>query len=304
MSEHPPRIRVQNEDGYVFVREGLSLCFYMHRSHRGLGPAILRALDIFQRALAPGTLAQYVDMEGDWPKLDTPSWERLQKELLESEHPFVTMASESNGVSEYQFEYFSSFLEGSRPVDEPGQSCFARFQLPTEYMEKHGPGHVRELALKLASQLPFNSGYASLSFHALMDLVGVTRKVRSMCFRYPGMDLMDDSIHRSIGTRAPGAYWMTFLGQPVLGELGGVDGLRARLSSPATTVQPLEADRAVVTLGPWPRAGDLEAGDTLPEYRELARLLEPWLYHRSPDAAFNPDFRQDDWLRWERRFLD
>ncbi|MFY0576656.1 type VI immunity family protein [Cystobacter fuscus] len=42
--------------------------------------------------------------------------------------------------------------------------------------------------------------------------------------------------------------------------------------------------RAVVALGPWPEAGDLRQGQTLPAYRELARVLEPWL------EPFDPGF--------------
>ena len=60
-------------------------------------------------------------------------------------------------------------------------------------------------------------------------------------------------------------------------------------------------DRAVITLGPWPQAGDTENGKDLPAYRELARVLEPWLFHEKPSSdAFTPE----DLLRWERRFLD
>ena len=78
--------------------------------------------------------------------------------------------------------------------------------------------------------------------------------------------------------------------------------LRSRLSSPGTTVQELEGERAVVTLGPWPEAGDTEQGHPLPAYRELARILEPWLYHE--ERGFDPDFPPEDLRRWERRFLD
>ena len=110
-----------------------------------------------------------------------------------------------------------------------------------------------------------------------------------------------ESLATHLGIRIKGPAWMTFLGQPVLGELGGAEGLRARLTSPGTTVQQLEGERAVITLGPWPEAGDTQAGRNLPEYRELARLLEPWLYHsRGPWPYFPEDVRQ----RWERRFLD
>lgn len=94
---------------------------------------------------------------------------------------------------------------------------------------------------------------------------------------------------------------MTFLGQPVLGELGGVEGLRTKLHCPGTTVQAMEGERALVTLGKWPEAGDIERGDTLPAYRELARVLEPWLYSTSVRRLQQSE---EDTRRWERRFLD
>jgi hypothetical protein len=79
-----------------------------------------------------------------------------------------------------------------------------------------------------------------------------------------------------------------------------VEALRSRLHSPGTTVQEWEGGRAVVRLGEWPEAGDTEQGHTLPAYRELARVLEPWLYEGHGLSGFPPE----DMRRWERRFLD
>jgi hypothetical protein len=175
------------------------------------------------------------------------------------------------------------------------------FWLPTEFLEEHGPGHVRELAMELAASLPYDSGHAGLFFNALLGYRETEEALSRICLRYPGMDMGDvESMTMRLNGRVKGPAWMTFLGQPVLGELGGVERLRARLSSPGTTVQPLERDRAVITLGPWPEAGDTEAGHNLPEYRELARVLEPWLYHSRGGYYFPEDI----WQRWERRFLD
>jgi hypothetical protein len=87
-----------------------------------------------------------------------------------------------------------------------------------------------------------------------------------------------------------------------MSELGSTAGLSSRLQSPDTSVQELEGDRAVITLGPWPEAGDTDSGQELPAYRELARVLEPWLYHEPPLRG--SDFTPEDLLRWERRFLD
>ncbi len=77
--------------------------------------------------------------------------------------------------------------------------------------------------------------------------------------------------------------------------------MRGRLRSPGTTVEELGAERAVVTLGEWPEAGDLAEGRTLPAYRELARVLEPWLHRR---RALWSGFSEEELRRWERRFLD
>jgi hypothetical protein len=162
---------------------------------------------------------------------------------------------------------------------------------------------LRELALELAAPLPFCSGHVGLSFNCETDLIGVRREIRKWCFRHPGMDIPDPSqISQQLGTHVRGPSWLTFLGQPLLGELGGASTLRARLHSPEITVQEMEGDKAVITLGPGPEAGDTEQGLVLPAYRELARVLEPWLYHQKP--LRDPDFTPEDMHRWERRFLD
>ncbi|WP_414639342.1 type VI immunity family protein [Archangium sp.] len=70
-------------------------------------------------------------------------------------------------------------------------------------------------------------------------------------------------------------------------------------------MQELEDERVVVSLGPCPEAGDLARGQTLPAYRELARVLEPWLepfpWRLIPfkDSSVEQELR-----RWWRRFLD
>ncbi|HEX8705823.1 MAG TPA: DUF3396 domain-containing protein, partial [Myxococcaceae bacterium] len=199
----------------------------------------------------------------------------------------------------FHFEYHGRQLVDLLGEDDPDEVSTLSFWLPSEFLEEQGPSHVRELALALATPLPFCSGYAGLSFNGDMDLMGVTREVVKRCFRYPGMDVC--TLQWKLGTRIHGVQWMTFLGQPVLGELGGAAGLRARLHEPGTTVQELEGERAVVTLGPWPEAGDTEQGQQLPSYRELARVLEPWLYE---DRIVDPEFPPEQKRRWERRFLD
>jgi hypothetical protein len=182
--------------------------------------------------------------------------------------------------------------------------CTVAFFLPTEYLETHGPARVRELALELATGLPFNSGHAGLCLHSDELLTDEKHAlVRELCLRHPGLDRPAiTELSMRLGTHLKGVSWLTFLGPPVLVQLGGITGLRSRLHSLGTSVQALSPEHAVVTLGEGPEAGDLEQGNTLPAYRELARVVEPWLY-TAPRPLWHL-FTPVDMRRWERRFID
>jgi hypothetical protein len=160
---------------------------------------------------------------------------------------------------------------------------------------------MRELVMELASLLPFASGHAGLALDVPGTFMPFMSKVREEAFRYPGVDVSSDTT--DIGTRVDGVHWLNFLAQPVLGELGGVEGLRSRLHSPETSVQQMDGERAVVTLDKWPEAGDLAQGRDLPAYRELAHVLEPWLDEYQNSYCWS-GYTHEETRRWWRRFLD
>lgn len=304
MREFYPRLRhtrVIEEEQVLCLRESMSICFYMHQDHARIAQAVVRALETYLRVVGVQSLGWYPDYAGDWQELDEEGWALNRQRLLDGAP--VELREAANPLTGCAFSYMGRELDSPFVPHKPDAVCMLSFLLPTEYLEVHGPGHVRELALELADGLPFNSGHAGLAFqYCTGSLLGANEVVRDLCFRYPGMDIPSwDTLAWRIGTRVRGVHWLTFLGQPVLGELGGATGLRARLSTPGVTVRELEGERAVVTLGEWPEAGDLEQGRTLPPYRELARVLEPWLYEdRTAWTGFSPE----DLRRWNRRFLD
>ena len=303
MSKHFPRIRIPWEHGGgLAVREGLSACFYMLRSHQEVGPAVLRALETYNRAVGSRALAWYSGGdEDDWLELDESGWARTCGALLDSRFASLELRDELEGAGQFRFSYLGRWLDDPRSAVSSGQASAACFWLSSEHMEAHGPAYVHTLLLALARELPFDSGHAGLCFHAEEGL-GVLRAIRPLCLRYPGLDIADMAMASlDIGTRVRGVHWLNFLGPQMLRTLGGVESLRSRLSAPGTAVERLGEERAVVTLGEWPEAGDTEQGHTLPAHRELARVLEPWLYRR--DTPFH-SFTEADTQRWERRFLD
>jgi hypothetical protein len=85
----------------------------------------------------------------------------------------------------------------------------------------------------------------------------------------------------------------------MIGQLGGPDALRERLP-PAISLEPVDPERLLLTLGDWPLAGAEEAGDDMSLYRALARVLEPHLYQENISWLVDEDFER----HWLRRFLD
>lgn len=306
MTEHYPRIRLYqtfDDEQYLRVRESVCISFYMRRPHREVSQDVLRSLERYRQAIGHQKLAWYPDDQGDWQELDAKGWERQLAEVLDPRGCTIWLDETPSAVTGYKFTYRGWPLDALPFNKDPGVVCAVSFWLPTEFLEAHGPGRVRELALELGARLPFTSGHAGLCLQFPEQVLGYTESLRNPCFRYPGLDMpLTESIHLNLGLRIKGTHWLTFLGQPVLGRLGGATGLRERLRSPGTTVQELEAGRVVVTLGEWPEAGDLEEGRTLPAYRELAHVLKPWRYPLR--KRYWSGFTEEDVRRWDRRFLD
>jgi len=302
MSQHYPRVRVVTASGYTRIREGLSLTYYLPPRHPEYSQDVLRALDVYLRYVGPEALRHYADMEGDWRKLNEAGWELTRKQLAEWACPLVSLEEGEPIGTRYAFYYRGRDEVFLTEQNEPDTMSEAIFWLPSEYLEEHGPGKVRELAIELAALLPLSSGYCGLSFNGELDLIGMDTKLLPYWKRYPGIDIPSPfGYSRDMGKRLRGPHWVNFLGQPVLGELRGAAGLRERLKSPGTTVEELPGQKVVVTLGPWPEAGDAEKGELLPSYRELAKVLEPWLYHSEVSMLSQS---KEETRRWERRFLD
>jgi len=299
MNKHPPRIRLRKPNGVPIACDALSITFYMRHPHHELAPALVRSFERYRHAMGGHVLGQYLEETGNWVELDDSGWERLHRETLDAPFANYDLREMTGEESLYRLDYRGPLFVA--PSEEPNRVCAVSFWLPSEYLEEHGPGQVRELALELAAPLPFCSGHAGFAINTEHDLLYAEPELRKLCFLHPGMDAPRlSTLAIELGTKVRSASWLTFLGQPVLGELGGASGLRSRLHSPDVTVQELEGERVVVTLGPWPEAG--EDGRMPPAYRELARLLEPWLFHEKYllDSTLTPE----ELRRWERRLLD
>lgn len=277
------------------------MCFYMQHPNERIAPAVVRALELILERIQPYQIERYVGDEQTEP-FDDAAWMKLREEVLNpgpERAAFLILKGKSNGVDDLHVDYRGLDVIPLPWPDRKDDVSVLYLRLPTEYLEEQGPEKVRTLALDLAAELPFSSGYVDFvlcayqgEFHEAIELIRP---------RYPGVHLAANEAELRMNSRVDGVHWMNFLGQPVLGKLGGVAGLRERLALPGISLQEMSGDRVLITLGERPETGDVKVGQTLPLHRALARLLEPHLHHQTKWVG---DLRPEDMLRWERRFLD
>ncbi|MBN9682182.1 MULTISPECIES: DUF3396 domain-containing protein [unclassified Corallococcus] len=298
-----PVIRLQGRGGWIAGRDGVVISFFFHEHPEAFAHAIWRALQIYLQAIPPGSLGWYPSEEGELDPLDAQGWERIRKYLLDPPWKGVwsieLMESPSEAGS-YHFEYYARRL-GDPIFKDPISSV--SFTFPTEYLLEHGASHLRALALELGRELPFNFGYASFAIVSPQGLFssGDWTLIEALLARYPGLDAYNNSrLNAVIGTHALPPAWLTFLGQPLLTQLGGIDALRNALPFPEVSLLPMDGDRVLVTLDEWPDPIDTQAKAIPPQYRALARLMEPTLFQYDGEELLP---FQHDTNRWLRRFL-
>jgi hypothetical protein len=301
--ENIPVIRLRTDLGDVVARDGVVLCFFMRRSHTEIAPTVWQALQAYCRAIPPQSLAWYGSEDGDTLPLDDKGWEHIRWKMLDRPWGaacYVDLEENDSEVGGYHFEYRGRQLADPNFSHDKDATSAVSFTFPTEYLLEHGPGHLRALALELARELPLSFGYASLaavSPHGIW--YAARRELRPFLWRYLGLDCYQlDSTSSVIGTRARGAYWLTFLGQPLLGQLGGTEALRHKLPFQDVSFQSLEAERLLITLSEWPEAIDTEKQSRPAPYFALAHLLEPFLCEESIGWS-NVD--KEQMRRWMRR---
>ncbi|MFP2923615.1 type VI immunity family protein [Pyxidicoccus sp. 3LG] len=268
-----------------------------------MAAGLWRALQTYRRAIPAQALACHAVPDGEWAPLDEVGWESVRKELLETPWPHgseVRLQESHTEVGAHSFEYSGKWLDAPGWQGHEEAVSAAAFTLPTEFLLEHGPSQVRDLALALAAELPWSFGYVSPAFVSPGGLRSPAKQaLQELCLRYPGLDAYNlRATARSIGTRARGAYWLTFLGQPLLTQLGGLESLRQRLPS-SITLHPMDGERVLLRLGEWPRSGDATVQEDMSPYRALAQMLEPHLYQELTPWLIDEAFER----RWLGRFL-
>ncbi|WP_434391377.1 type VI immunity family protein [Melittangium boletus] len=302
----------------LLAREVFRLAFYLPHDHADIALGVSQAIDRYVRAVGEGpkTLHHVSLSHDEGGPLTVERWAWVRRLLLETRRwtfPDDYEGWERAAIEKRRFERGLLFTGGVGIQNGYALEYKARIPwrpeapftslltatLPLDYLEAHGPGPVRQLALDMAAPLRFASGHAGLALRIQGPLAPRDAAFRFEALRHPGIDLREAwGQEEWMGERIDGVHWLNFIGPPVLSRLGGMKALSARLHLAQGSVEALDAERIVISLGPQP-----DAGTSLPSYRELAGILEPWL---EPPPARPPPlhFTADEARHWWRRFLD
>ena len=160
-----------------------------------------------------------------------------------------------------------------------------------------------DLCRFIFTRIPFLSGYAGYALLFDEDSAAFTGEaweaILRIAMRHPGYDVFQyDAGSPFLYFHAKGANWITALGEPFLERFDQLERaayLRDRRIDITRTDTML-----VIQAGASPQIGDLNRGDDLPLYRQVAKAIEPLTC--GAHWAFSREFNEEKTMRWIKRF--
>ncbi len=301
-----PKIRVSDESGLLVVRDGFIATFFMRASHSEIGPSAAVAFERYIKIVGEDKL-KWIAGADQWEAVGNQRIDDVRKEMRDAKENWtshIDLVDSDEDPPKFRFYYNGKCL--SDPTFESWDSAVStvNFWFSTEFIESRGFDSFRQEVISIGEALPFNTGYGSMAFvysEGDSELAAFSA-IRQLAFRYPGFDVYDLLQSGFLaGTQVRGAYWLNFLGPPVLDEMGGFSSIQSKITNDLIKVEKLDSNKCLVTLGPEPECGDVNRKQDLPLHQELSKAIEGFLSRNIGDFS---RFSSEDTERWRRRFLD
>lgn len=297
-----PKIKIVR-DGIVVVVDAYILCFFCNETHDALITRVEKVLGMYVNLVGLSSLPYWLDDDGELVDIDEDKYDDFRCNFFhretEQHRSVIRLVGAIDDETGYGFTYIASEAPDK---NHPHERNLVALWLPTSHCADLGWDRVFDFSCSVAAALPFTYGYGSpclcYSINQIRDAIGVAK-------RYPGFDIaLNEACRVDIGSKALGAYWLSFYGEVLSQSLGGKEQLARQLPSPIT-VNEIADSKIVVRLGLNPEVGDNNRQIDLPLYCHLAKVLEHHLH--IPECVY---FRDENWMpdkdgmmSWHRRFL-
>jgi hypothetical protein len=298
-------VEVCEEDGDLLVRDALVAAFFCQGPYPHVAPAFGRVFEEwFAQAPADAKRWALVGPDAEEFKALTPKGLARMRAEFDPERigSAEICGSDVLGPQKINPDHrltYKGLSDASR-----GRACMLQLRSPSEAANVDNVERYVAAIHRIATQLPYDSGYASLAltWGVSSQKRAFAREARRWAFRHPGFDMPNNvSSDFTIGHKLRGAYWLTFVGPRALETLGGAAKLRAALPTEVTVVR--AGVGMMLRASQLPEVGDVNRLDKLPVLRAMAKVLEPVTLFGDKmlnNLFVDPESR----ARWERRHLD
>jgi len=167
----------------------------------------------------------------------------------------------------------------------------------------------RRLAMQLARKYEYSHGYAGIgTFWNSLD----TTRTRDFLKIYGGWLLRHKGlVHGVPSNLSPTAVsglvdvnWLTFIRDEAVASMGDETELAARLPEDAEMVHFADG-RFMLQAAPGPALGDVNRGEQVDHYDEIARLLKPlFAPERTRSGTWVDGLSEEEMTRWMNRHFD
>lgn len=172
-------------------------------------------------------------------------------------------------------------------------------------IDSASPASLLEEALELARATPVRHGTVGrcLGLPAIDRWQLYSAQEYAVCRRYQGLDFPHTFSRAECIDGISTTSWVTFVHNSFLKKLGGAAKLRKQLSDAIIFHEIKEG--VAIQAGPSPILGDVNAGEDLSLYREVARALAPIRDRREScfgDGFLTKHFNTQETMDWLARF--
>lgn len=312
MASKKQRIWKKDRDsGTLYLRDGVTLAFFLPMPFDKVAHSILKVFDEYLQMIPPDALrwASVGATSDEWRPITKTAIGRCRAQLdpKAMRKRSLTSFELRDGDSGGDAPGYGFHVIGNPPErDLPHETNLVQMYFPIEMIEASEAESFVEKARRIATLLPYISGYGSPGLHwAELNADEAFTQAKALAKRYHGYDVQYNEISRSdIDRKVRGARWLTFLGPEIAEKLGGLKALRNALLGPIAVEQ---MDHGImIRAGKIAEIGDVNHKIGTPLLRTVAHVLEPATLFAEP-ALLETYFAVDDedFLKeWERRFLD
>lgn len=301
-----PDLVLRDGAGNTLVREVVRMALFFATPHQSMKDAARQAIVDYVRVVSLDALPyHYGGPEGEPVKLTPDGFDeqidvRFRGERSSWPNASLDFFGLGGSPPEYGLQYRGKALN---TPSFPDDTSFLNVWMPRDWFllnAKTVGGYFRSTVVQSSA----SAAYVSPS------LSGGTMRVRQgLAKRYLGLDIGDPgSVSEDLGIRAPGSYWINYLGPDLTRRAGGGEAIRAALP-PEVVVEALPGESVLVRLGRDIQLGDRNRREDLPAYRAFARFMDSkGLLHVPRQVAYFEDERgladRSAQEAWHRRFLE